>query len=78
MPSDVGDVHSPYLIGSADFKLVRQIGIDPVVRMLFAGIGLTVERLNPHLLHYCGYMLSTHLFTIKFEEITEHARPTKG
>lgn len=56
---DVGYVQGPDPVGLVDGQAAQQIGVDLVGRMLLAGLGTPVKRLDAHLPHQRGDMPPT-------------------
>ena len=48
-----------------------------MVQVSLAGIGFTVERFDPHLLHQCADMLSIDLLSIQLENGPKHSGTCK-
>ena len=45
------NIRAPHLIGTGDLHISKQIRINPVLGVLFAGVGAFANRLQPHDLH---------------------------
>jgi hypothetical protein len=67
---DVRDVHGPDLVGSDDRQVEQEIGVNLVPRRWLRGVGLTIDRLDPHALHQRGDMSTADDNCFRVQEIT--------
>jgi len=56
---DVGEVHRPDLVGPDDRQVTQEIRVNLMPRRRLRGVGLAINRLDPHALHQRGHVLTT-------------------
>ena len=68
---NVGDVDAPNLIGSNNRQLPQQVGVNLLLRMLFAGVGRLVDWNQAHKSHQAANTV-TAAFVAPTLHITRH------
>ena len=70
---DVGNVHSPDLIGPRDREAAQQVRINLVSWRGFGSVGLAIECLDGHPPHQRAHVAAAHFKTLLAEHVAQHA-----
>lgn len=74
---DVSHIHCPDLIGTDDDHVAQGVGINALLGMLLAGVGVAVQRFDPHLLHQCADVLRPNLMSFSIQHVAQHPSPSE-
>jgi len=75
--TNIGDVRGPNLIRTANLKMVKKIGVDPIQRLRLARVPFGINRRDPHDPHQAFDSLMIDLIPFSFQDLRHPRRSVK-
>jgi len=75
--ANVSDIRRPNLVRTANLKMVKKIGVDPIQRLRLARVPFGINRRNPHDPHQAFDSLMIDLISFPFQDLRHPRRSVK-